>query len=334
MSGQMRSLRVAVTPVVSGGADAARAVLRSTAASTAFVAAMAAECTLHRYDGIVLEFAMGDFTGDDDAKLGALLRQLSKALGPRRSVAVAVPGARPGTELAAALRGSGVIVHVTQTTTAATGGELAAFDAAVGAAAAQFGAAQTSIGLSLRGWSAPTYVPSIVDVTTRLSSVVSHAIQQVNVDVDWSDRRYQGNQAVLDLWQLAFLAPFRTGAGMSWETFSPPRDGAPETRAAWGAAVGAWKETERARVGFDDPKSPYNDPGLNWTRRNFVSPQVMLHNRYLFDRASGNWTVDRWLQDVDLRYGGVDSVLLWHSYPNIGVDDRNQVRGWERGGGG
>ena len=57
--------------------------------------------------------------------------------------------------------------------------------------------------------------------------------------------------------------------------------------------------------------------------------QTMLHDRYLFDeskeRGGGEgWTVDTYLDDLEQRYGGVDSVLLWHSYPNIGVDDRNQ----------
>ena len=39
----------------------------------------------------------------------------------------------------------------------------------------------------------------------------------------------------------------------------------------------------------------------------------MLHDRYLFDRTTGNWTVQKFLDDVNKRYGGVDTVLLWQS---------------------
>ena len=38
----------------------------------------------------------------------------------------------------------------------------------------------------------------------------------------------------------------------------------------------------------------------------------------------GKYTVDRYLDDLYQRYGGIDSVLLWPVYPNIGVDNRNQ----------
>ena len=42
-----------------------------------------------------------------------------------------------------------------------------------------------------------------------------------------------------------------------------------------------------------------------------------------YDPVAGRYTVERYLDDVESRYGGIDSVLLWYIYPNIGVDDRN-----------
>ncbi len=36
------------------------------------------------------------------------------------------------------------------------------------------------------------------------------------------------------------------------------------------------------------------------------------------------WTVDTFLLDLESRYGNVDGVLLWCTYPNLGIDERNQ----------
>ena len=51
---------------------------------------------------------------------------------------------------------------------------------------------------------------------------------------------------------------------------------------------------------------------------------MMIEDRDFYDPAAGKYTVDRYLDDLEKRYGGIDSVLIWPTYPNIGLDDRNQ----------
>ncbi len=41
-------------------------------------------------------------------------------------------------------------------------------------------------------------------------------------------------------------------------------------------------------------------------------------------RSRNKYTVDRYLDDLQKRYGGIDAVLVWHIYPNVGIDNRNQ----------
>jgi formylglycine-generating enzyme required for sulfatase activity len=91
---------------------------------------------------------------------------------------------------------------------------------------------------------------------------------------------------------------------------------------AWLHDLKVWRAERKTRMGYDD--SEYRRPEFQWIRHNFVSPQVMVEERTLFDVASGHWTVDKYLDDLEARYGGIDSVLLWPVYPNIGIDNRNQ----------
>ncbi|MDR3674407.1 MAG: SUMF1/EgtB/PvdO family nonheme iron enzyme [Acidobacteriota bacterium] len=90
----------------------------------------------------------------------------------------------------------------------------------------------------------------------------------------------------------------------------------------WLADIKHWRMERRIRIGYDD--SEYLRPQLAWTQSSFIQPQMMIHDRYFYDPVAGKYTVDRYLDDLERRFGGIDSVLVWQSYPNIGIDNRNQ----------
>jgi hypothetical protein len=50
----------------------------------------------------------------------------------------------------------------------------------------------------------------------------------------------------------------------------------------------------------------------------------MVQDRYFYDPVAHRYTVGRYLDDSEKRYGGIDAVLIWPTYPNRGIDDRNQ----------
>src|ERR1035437_189969 len=96
----------------------------------------------------------------------------------------------------------------------------------------------------------------------------------------------------------------------------------PEEYALWLRDVRHWRDERRVRIGFDP--SEYDRPELKWTQSSFIQPQMMVHDRFFYDPALQAYTVDKYLGDLKARYGGIDSVLIWHTYSNIGIDDRNQ----------
>jgi formylglycine-generating enzyme required for sulfatase activity len=91
---------------------------------------------------------------------------------------------------------------------------------------------------------------------------------------------------------------------------------------AWLDDVRHWRNEKRIRIGYNGKE--YERPELMWAQRDFIQPQTMVEERYLYDPATGKYTVDRYLDDLEKRYGGIDSLLLWPVYPNVGIDNRSQ----------
>ena len=84
-----------------------------------------------------------------------------------------------------------------------------------------------------------------------------------------------------------------------------------------------WRAERRIRAAYDP--SRYLLPALAWTQSSFIQPQMMVQDRYFYDPATGRYTVGRYLDDLEKRYGGIDAVLVWSTYPDMGIDDRNQL---------
>jgi len=100
---------------------------------------------------------------------------------------------------------------------------------------------------------------------------------------------------------------------------------APEREAdwpAWRTALAQWRERERARIRYNG--AAYDCPAFAFTQRDFVCYFLMLSDQLVLQPGERELQIDRVI-DYGLRnFGGFDSIVLWHAYPQIGFDDRNQ----------
>ncbi|MFJ1767753.1 SUMF1/EgtB/PvdO family nonheme iron enzyme [Amycolatopsis sp. NPDC088138] len=96
----------------------------------------------------------------------------------------------------------------------------------------------------------------------------------------------------------------------------------PADRPAWRAKLHAWREDARARHGYTG--EAYARPGAAWAATCYSVAQVWLWDELLYSFDDHRFTPERFLEDARERFGGLDAVVLWHAYPVIGLDDRNQ----------
>ncbi|GAA1886852.1 SUMF1/EgtB/PvdO family nonheme iron enzyme [Asanoa iriomotensis] len=98
--------------------------------------------------------------------------------------------------------------------------------------------------------------------------------------------------------------------------FAAPDD--PADWPAWRARLAAWRADAQARLGYTG--SHYDEIAGDC----FTVCLAWLWDETLYDHDRGVFTVDAFLDAAGRDFGGFDGVVLWHAYPVIGLDDRNQ----------
>ena len=100
---------------------------------------------------------------------------------------------------------------------------------------------------------------------------------------------------------------------------------APESRTQWSAyreELAQWRAESKARLNYRDDL--YGRKEFGWAARNYCCCFLMAGDEAFYDGRSGRYTAEALLEQGRRKFGGYDSVVLWHAYPRIGVDERNQ----------
>ena len=90
---------------------------------------------------------------------------------------------------------------------------------------------------------------------------------------------------------------------------------------AWRAALASWRADAVRRLGY---RADTYDTMPSWAAACRSVCLVWLWDERLYDRAADRFTVAEFLAAGERDYGGFDAVVLWHAYPVIGLDPRNQ----------
>jgi Sulfatase-modifying factor enzyme 1 len=96
----------------------------------------------------------------------------------------------------------------------------------------------------------------------------------------------------------------------------------PEDWPAWRASLTRWRVEAAARYAYDG--SAYEKPELAWTHSCFAVALAWMWDELLYDHEARRFTPDRFCDHADTEFGGLDGIVLWHAYPVIGIDERNQ----------
>lgn len=90
----------------------------------------------------------------------------------------------------------------------------------------------------------------------------------------------------------------------------------------WRGKLAEWLLGARSRMLYDG--SHYDVPGREWAQTAYSVALIWLWDDQLYDIRTGRFTPHKLVQRGIEDFGGYDAVVLWHAYPVIGIDSRNQ----------
>jgi len=96
----------------------------------------------------------------------------------------------------------------------------------------------------------------------------------------------------------------------------------PALWSAWREELANKREEMRKSLGYDD--GLYRRPDFAWVQSCYSCCFAMMFDEAFYDHVRGRYAIESFLEHGMQRFGGYDAVVLWHAYPRIGFDDRNQ----------
>jgi len=98
--------------------------------------------------------------------------------------------------------------------------------------------------------------------------------------------------------------------------------GEPGRWEAWREGLQAERRKARERLGYDG--GAYREEAFGWVPSCYCCCFAMMYDERFYDRVGGRYSIDAFLDKGAVEFGGYDAIVLWHAYPRIGFDDRNQ----------
>lgn len=89
----------------------------------------------------------------------------------------------------------------------------------------------------------------------------------------------------------------------------------------WRAELVAWKDSLLGSIRYDD--TYYTKPEYEWASRTYSTLFLVASDQALYNER-WNYEIEKYLSKYETGYGGVDIVLLWPTYPQLGFDNRDQ----------